>query len=224
MTASHTPRNLPAAKRLQDLERPALHLSGVVVHGLQEQYHLSAANQKKDPNTESELILKGMEAIAQQCWDAGRALPKHIYIQADNCPREMKNQFTLLFGTSLLLIADPLESITFNYLQVGHTHEDIGAPSMLDRRRPHRPAESSSVCNTNPWQISCSRRSPASWPSSNSCQHWHHLGKRFGQGCTNLGGKIINCTYQSWNLLGIGRRGLRRWRQHYEAMPCIVCV
>lgn len=122
----NNPRNLPTAKKLQELDRPALHFSGCVVHGLEEHYHISGANLKKDPNTESELIVQGLTAVAEWCRESGSDMPKHVFVQADNCAREMRNQFTLVLGAALLLMLDPVSSITFNFLRVGHTHEDIG--------------------------------------------------------------------------------------------------
>ncbi len=81
---------------------------------------------------------------------SGVDAPLHVCVEADNCAREMKNQWTLLWGVALvnLGVLDLMpvvwvgrpqrsgsvqprqlakDSITFNYLRKGHTHEDIGA-------------------------------------------------------------------------------------------------
>lgn len=57
--------------------------------------------------------------------EKGIDTPAHLTCQADNCSREMKNQYTLLFGV-LLVHTDTVRSFTCSFLRKGHTHEDIG--------------------------------------------------------------------------------------------------
>ena len=64
--------------------------------------------------------------VLKYCQSNKVEFPQNIFVQADNCPREMRNQFTLLWGISLLLLCPFINSITFNFLRKGHTHEDIG--------------------------------------------------------------------------------------------------
>ncbi len=125
------PRNLPAAKAMADLDRPSLHLSGTLIHGLEERYMFSDADIKKDPNTECELLMDALIRIQTHSVETDSEFPKNIFIQADNCPREMKNQFSLLWGGAILLLSPRILTITFNFLRVGHTHEDIGALGMF---------------------------------------------------------------------------------------------
>ena len=54
----------------------------------------------------------------------GRALPSHLYIQADNTSREMRNQYCLLWGATLLA-KRTFRSVSFGFLPVGHTHIDV---------------------------------------------------------------------------------------------------
>lgn len=122
------PRNLAGKKAFADMYRPTLHFSGCVIHGLVEQYWVSDADLKKDPNTEIETLSYCLDYVfqARSCrlQGAGCRWPAHLSVQADNCSREMRNQWTLLFGV-LLVLLDVFQSVTFNFLQVGHTHEDI---------------------------------------------------------------------------------------------------
>jgi hypothetical protein len=124
-------RNLPAAKTLQDLQRPALHFAGCIIHGLEERYHVSSSDLRKDSNTECEVMMDALDRVSEFCKGTGAQFPQNLFVQADNCAREMKNQYVLRFGVALLLLCNAMTSITFNFLRVGHTHEDIGAPEML---------------------------------------------------------------------------------------------
>jgi hypothetical protein len=119
------PRNLPASKFFQDLARPTLHLCGVVVHGHSENYWISDADVKKDPNTEIDLLSRSIENVHQDCTQQGRPMPAHLSILADNCSREMKNQFTLLWGCWRIAVGH-FRSVTYNYLVRGHSHSGIG--------------------------------------------------------------------------------------------------
>ena len=56
--------------------------------------------------------------------DHYKPLPKRLYLQLDNSPKDNKNQF--LFGfLSLLTAWKVFEEIQLGFLLVGHTHEDI---------------------------------------------------------------------------------------------------
>lgn len=94
-------------------------------------YHISPSDLKKDPNTECEVMCTALERICAHCDEHQCQFPRNLFIQADNCVREMKNQFVLKFGISVLLLCDHITSLTWNYLRVGHTHEDIGLLCMF---------------------------------------------------------------------------------------------
>ena len=108
------PRNLPAAKLFADLERPTLHLAGVIVTGHAENYWISDANVKKDANTEVDCVARAIEGIGRHCTENNIAMPKHLNIWA------------VSIGV--------FRSITFNYLVKGHSLSGIG--SHIPRRHP----------------------------------------------------------------------------------------
>jgi hypothetical protein len=55
-----------------------------------------------------------------------KPLPRHLMLQLDNFSKENKNQTMIAFGSDLVA-RGVLETITFFFLIVGHTHEDIDA-------------------------------------------------------------------------------------------------
>jgi hypothetical protein len=64
-------------------------------------------------------ILEATDAL-----DHCEPLPRRLYLQLDNSPKDNKNQF--LFGfLSLLTARKVFEEIQLGFLLVGHTHEDI---------------------------------------------------------------------------------------------------
>ena len=122
----HIYRNVPFGKQFSSILRPALHLVGCIAHGYKEFYFCSDEDMKKDPNTQVEVIMLVLTDVLCHCMSNGVAFPRNIFVQADNCPREMRNQFTLLWGIAMLLLCPSITSITFNFLRKGHTHGDIG--------------------------------------------------------------------------------------------------
>ena len=125
-SGSFLSRNVPMGKQFGSILRPALHLTGCICHGFKEYFFCSDEDLRKDPNTQVEVLMLVMTDVLKHCESNNVEFPKNIFIQADNCPREMRNQFTLLWGISLLLLCPFINSITFNFLRKGHTHEDIG--------------------------------------------------------------------------------------------------
>lgn len=116
-------------KRFSSILRPALHLTGCMVHGHMENYFWSDDDTKKDPNTQCEALSLALIGVWHHCKAIGAPRPRNVFVQADNCPREMRNQYTLLWGVALLLLSPALTSVTYNFLRKGHTHEDIGRGS-----------------------------------------------------------------------------------------------
>jgi hypothetical protein len=116
---------VPGKKTFIEMFRPTLHAAGLITHGFEECLYLSDSNVPKDSNQEIDILSRGIERVWQHCDERGISTPEHICIQADNCAREMKNQYTLFYGI-LLCHCDIVKSVTFSYLRKGHTHEDIG--------------------------------------------------------------------------------------------------
>ena len=58
------------------------------------------------------------------CEAQGIPMPEHLWVQADNTPSQAKNS-TVLEYLSVLVRRHKFRTVTLNFLQVGHTHEDI---------------------------------------------------------------------------------------------------
>ena len=53
-------------------------------------------------------------------------LPRNLYLQLNNCAKDNKNQFIMVF-ISMLTLYGVFKKIKVGFLLVGHTHEDIDA-------------------------------------------------------------------------------------------------
>ena len=51
-------------------------------------------------------------------------MPEHLWVQADNTPAQAKNSMCLQY-LAVLVRRHKFRTTTINFLQVGHTHEDI---------------------------------------------------------------------------------------------------
>ena len=91
-------------KTFSSILRPALHLVGCICHGFKEYYLCSDEDMKKDPNTTVETLMFVLLDVLLHTEAHGVEYPRNLFVQADNCPREMRNQFTLLWGIAMLLV------------------------------------------------------------------------------------------------------------------------
>ena len=69
-----------------------------------------------------ESIIRGIQFAAKQM---GRTSFKNIYVQLDNCSTNKCH--TVIVACALLVKLGVCRKIKVNYLEVGHTHEDIDA-------------------------------------------------------------------------------------------------
>ena len=63
-----------------------------------------------------------MEGILKQ---RGVAMPRHLCLQTDNTCREQRNQFAFLWGAWLTGVKAAFDSVTLNFYEVGHTHNEV---------------------------------------------------------------------------------------------------
>lgn len=108
------------SKVLEQLFRPTLHLNGVWIHGWKLFIPIGDESLKKDSQTQLETLAR---AISQLCVERG-GLPLGLHLQQDNCFREGKNKFVLLFML-IMVVSGSFRWASCGYLRTGHSHEDI---------------------------------------------------------------------------------------------------
>ncbi|WAR30311.1 hypothetical protein MAR_032853, partial [Mya arenaria] len=110
------PKSLSAADLLKT------HITGAICHGHGGMYSFLDINQfLHDPNLTIDIILRVLEKTATA---NDNRLPPTLFLQADNCVRENKNQYVLGF-CELLVKERIFNEVHLSFLPVGHTHEDI---------------------------------------------------------------------------------------------------
>ena len=67
-----------------------------------------------------------LELLSQSELYKDSGLPPDLFLQMDNCSGDNKNKYILAWG-SLLVQDGVFETVSFSFLLVGHTHEDIDA-------------------------------------------------------------------------------------------------
>ena len=73
---------------------------------------------------EATLLTHTLDIAVEHLQRRGRKLPTHLHVQADNTSREMRNQITAKWG-AVLVAKGLFRSVTFGYLPVGHTRNDV---------------------------------------------------------------------------------------------------
>ena len=81
------PRNLENSKEWSTLWRPQLHIVGVIVEGLFEQYWVMDSDVKKDSNMECTVLSLALETAREMLAERNLRLPEFIYIKYDSTTR-----------------------------------------------------------------------------------------------------------------------------------------
>ena len=121
---------------MDGIDRPRVKLVGVIAHGRKRVVYVVPPAQKHGANMTC-TILNDVILTLQKESDMR---PQHLWVQMDNCSGENKNNTVMAYGALLQqqgvfktvrigsLPADAskrLMQVSFGFLPVGHTHEDI---------------------------------------------------------------------------------------------------
>ena len=109
---------------LENQKRPRVILSAVLCHGWCTNVYISDESLHHGASSFCELIARSLDRVADIAGKKGRAFPQHLVIQADNTTAQNKNSVVSLFLAHLVSEGKFL-TCTFNFLTVGHTHEDV---------------------------------------------------------------------------------------------------
>jgi hypothetical protein len=109
----------PIDKALASLQRIKTHVTGVIMHGHTPSCLLFVdfLDVPHDPNLTCHVINQSLLSLKG-------AIPRTLHLQLDNTSKENKNS-TVLTYLAILVAQGVFDSVTVNFLPVGHTHEDI---------------------------------------------------------------------------------------------------
>ena len=119
----HLPLFNPFPKAWMKLQkRFPIHIGGIIDHGRQNVlFHHPGEQFGKGPNI---IISMLHHHIYHNYLQVAPFRPRRLHLQADNCAGENKNCYVLSY-LCLLVHLNIFSEVNFNFLPVGHTHEDI---------------------------------------------------------------------------------------------------
>ena len=120
------PQLLKNTKATSGMLKLSNHLTGVIVTNggfIGDKNHHLFLNCDQFCQDSNKTVSQLMEVLLHTQQELGH-LPRKLFFQSDNCPRDLKNQFVLAFF-NLLCQMDIFEEILVSHLPIGHTHADV---------------------------------------------------------------------------------------------------
>ena len=112
-------------KALENLHRPCVQFVGAIIHGWATCLFVTDERCSHGSNLFAEVLVRCLDILWKLSRRKGRTMPRHLWVQADNAPSRAKNCPIALF-LAWLVLRGAFASASMMFLQVGHTHEDIG--------------------------------------------------------------------------------------------------
>ena len=134
-------------KELDGLQRPRLVCTLAIAHGWTCEFFLSDDEVlSHGAGHFCEVLSQTLNRVAAMAAQEGKEMPRHLVIQSDNTTSQAKNSLVGQF-LATLVAQGKFETCTLNFLEVGHTHEDVDLAfgillaRVLQRHRVQCPAE-----------------------------------------------------------------------------------
>ncbi|CAL1173955.1 unnamed protein product [Cladocopium goreaui] len=104
--------------------RTSLTLTGTIVHGYGVYIYIADEGMATGASWTIEVAMRSIDRAWQQARARNQPFPWELWLQGDNCPKEVRNSFT---GKWLCLLAQANYFVggSHHHMVVGHTHEDI---------------------------------------------------------------------------------------------------
>lgn len=102
------------------MQRPRLHITGLVTHGFLMAFFVSDHDHPKDSSVSAELICVALAKLSRHI----RLQDHEIHVVSDNTSRETKNN-TIVRLLAALTMNKIVGGATLRNLRSGHSHEDI---------------------------------------------------------------------------------------------------
>jgi hypothetical protein len=106
-------------KSLHGRIRPTMTLTAAIAHGFLTSIYVQSQRVDHGADNFCEILCHVLWLVSQMSSGA-----THLVLQVDNTTAQAKNQYAFAF-LAYLVMANIFETVTINFLMVGHTHEDI---------------------------------------------------------------------------------------------------
>lgn len=110
----------------EHIKRPCLEVAATIVHGVGLFLWVADEDQTIGSEWVMEVTMRALEASFKRFQLQNKEWPAHLICQADNTCRESKNSHFMRLLMSLVSVG-AFSAATAQFLQVGHTHEDVDA-------------------------------------------------------------------------------------------------
>ncbi len=112
-------------KSLDNLKRPRMVCTLAIAHGWTCDFFLTDDEVLSHGASHfCEVLSQTLDRVAEMAERDGIQVPQHLVIQSDNTTSQAKNSLVGQF-LATLVAAGKFETCTLNFLEVGHTHEDV---------------------------------------------------------------------------------------------------
>ena len=117
-------------KTLERFRRPRVVLTAAMAHGYGTFLFVADEDLSHGSDAFCDVLARVLEFVWRRCRETGRNFPRHLVIQSDNTTAQAKNTYVAMF---LAFLVSKYKFTTTNlfFLQVGHTHEDVGAQLVI---------------------------------------------------------------------------------------------
>ena len=117
-------------KTLERFRRPRLVVTAAIAHGYATCIYIADEELSHGSCAFCDVLSRVLEFVWRRCRETGRMFPKHLVVQSDNTTAQAKNTYVNMF-LAFLVAKYKFATTNLFFLQVGHTHEDVGAPTCL---------------------------------------------------------------------------------------------
>ena len=105
--------------------RPRVVVTAALAHGYSNSWYLAPDELSHGADAYCEVLCQVLQDVWHVCKQRGfSSLPPHLALQADNTPAQTKNGIVGAFA-ALLVSRHLFNTVTVNFLMIGHTHEDV---------------------------------------------------------------------------------------------------
>lgn len=115
-------------KVLDKIRRPRVILTAAIAHGYGVFLYVADEELSHGSDAFCDVLARVLEFVARKCRELGQQFPRHLVVQSDNTTAQAKNTYVAMF-LAYLVAKYKFATTNLLFLQVGHTHEDVGTQS-----------------------------------------------------------------------------------------------
>ena len=112
-------------KTLDKMHRPRLVLTAALAHGYGTFLYVADEELSHGSDAFCDVLARVLEFVFRKCRETGKPFPRHLVVQSDNTTSQAKNTYVAMF-LAYMVAKYKFATTNLFFMQVGHTHEDVG--------------------------------------------------------------------------------------------------